>query len=208
MSDGDDYFGVPDGPGRDLDDIFTAEPGYAERQVQRAEKAAAAEKRDRAEFLADEGEFAAWRARAMGRPVPTVGEFLDGRAGVMAREDSVPPRSASRMRRLRDLADRHGLADLLPERRTTIFDVNVGVLDRDPLQDSADAVGGARADREDRMLGEVKRQLSEDRAFISRVASRPRGEAVRSAGSGREITRAVGLDDNGVYGNHAPMVDW
>lgn len=198
--------------GRDLMGIFMPDPpDYAEREAERAEQRRQDE--DRGAGAA----FAAFRARVVGRLVPGEGEvlteggqtvagFLAERAGVAELRSS-----ASEMRQLRDVVERHAphLAHLLPARRMDVLDANMGVVSRDPLQDSADAVFRARQERDERVARDQHRQLLENRGWLARFQQRnPPGEAVRSRTpviyrDQGEITRVASADGMGQLGDWA-----
>lgn len=118
---------VPAG-GRTVDEVLFAPPVYSERQIARAQAQADKEAQQAQADMIDADAMAVWRAQMAGREPPTVAEFLTGRGELSDRQAASRP-DMSRMRQLRELADQHGLGDLLPGRPAALLDPNMGTIE-------------------------------------------------------------------------------
>jgi hypothetical protein len=164
---------------RELAEILTADPTFAERQAERFEQARRDEQKERAAEDREAAETRAWLARLRGEQLPSVGEVL-----ARGRQDAGLPGDHERQRRhqAREILRRYGLEDMITGSASgVVFDVNMGVLE--PAHDVAQR---SAADFEDAETARLVKRAAEDRRYIESISwgsHRPfarRSVAVRS----------------------------
>jgi hypothetical protein len=169
---------------RELAEILTADPSFAERQAERFEQARRDEQQERAAEDREAAETRAWLGRMRGEQLPGVGEVL-----ARARGDAGLPGGSDPQRRrmAREILARHGLEDQIDGGWSgTVFDANLGCLEpaRDAVQRSADGEDAelGRLVKRNREDGEYIRSLSRSRSPFARRSVAVRSEPVTCPG--------------------------